>query len=163
MIRSSELFLQIREELANTQNQVEEGELSNLDALIIMRQAKEQAEKVIEDVKIFEDSRINEIANDAEKYGGKYQGYEIKSVNGRKTYNFKGIPQIEEANKVVATLQDKYKNAFEGAVKGTVQVVEEEGVKMWVDSDGEMHPLPELNTGKSYLTIKQLKRKDAGN
>lgn len=159
MIRSSELFLQIREELANTQNQVEEGELSNLDALIIMRQAKEQAEKVIEDVKTFEDSRINEIANDAEQYGGKYQGYEIKSVNGRKTYSFKGIPEIEIATGVVSELQDRYKNAFEGAIKGTVQVIDEDGKKMWVDSNGEMHPLPELNIGKSYLTVKQLKQK----
>lgn len=116
MIRSSELFLQIREELANTQQQVENGELSNLDGLIRMREAKEQAEKVLEDVKIFEDNRINEIAHDAEQYGGKYQGYEIKSVNGRKTYSFKGIPEIEQASQHVSTLQDKYKNAFRKAL-----------------------------------------------
>lgn len=160
-MRSSELFLQIREELANTQNQVEEGELSNLDGLIIMRQAKEQAEKVLEDVKLFEDSRINEIANDAEQYRGKYNGYEIKSVNGKKTYSFKGIEEIESVSKQVVSLQDKYKNAFEGVIKGTVQTVvdRETGVKYWVDADGQINPLPELNIGKSYITVKQVKDK----
>lgn len=159
MSKSSELFLQIQEELSHTAEQVENGELSNLDGLLRMRKAKQEAENVLSIVKTFEDDKINEISNEAEQYGGKYCGYEIKAVNGRKTYNFKGIEPIEEAAKQVSTLQDKFKDAFEGFQKGTVQTTEENGVRYWIDSDGELQPFPELNIGKSFLTIKEIKQK----
>lgn len=154
---TSEMFIQIQDELINTKLQVEEGELSNLDGLIKLRQAKEEAEKVLEIVKSFEDERINEIANEAESYKGKYCGYEIKSVNGRKNYNFKGIPEIEEIQSKASELQDKYKNALEGFIKGTVQTVDEDGVKYWVDADGQLNPFPELSYGKSYITVNKPK------
>lgn len=159
MSKSSELFLQIQEELSQTANLVENGELSNLDGLIRMRKAKTEAENVLSIVKQFEDEKLNEISNEAEKYGGKYLNFEIKAVNGRQTFNFKGIPQIDDAVNNVSSLQDKFKNAFEGFQKGTVQTTEENGVRYWIDTDGELQPFPEMTIGKSYLTVKELKTK----
>ena len=159
MGKSAELFLAIREELLNTHNQVLEGGLSNLDGLIQMRKAKQQAEAILEDVKRFEDERLNEISQEAESYNGKYCGFEIKSVAGRKLYNFKGIEDVEQAKSTVSQLEDKYKNAFEGFQKGTVQTTEVEGVRYWIDSDGELKPFPELNVGKSFLQVKEVKQK----
>lgn len=156
---SKELFEKIQEELYNIQNEVFEGELSNLDGLIKMRQSKEQCKKCLEIIKSFEDSRLNEIAHDASEYPKGYQGYIVTLTNGRKMFNFKGIEDIEELDASKKKLEEQYKNAFEGFQKGTVQTVEEDGQRYWIDSDGQLRKFPELNMGKSFLTIKKLTNK----
>lgn len=159
MERSKEMFLQVQEELLELHNQTIEGEVSNLEALITMRKAKVEAEKVLEIVKTFEDDRLNEIATESESYGGTYQGFEIKSVNGRKMFNYKSIPQITELESQKKTLEDKFKNAFEGFQKGIVQTTEVDGVRYWIDEDGELQLFPELTIGKSFLQIKDKNKK----
>lgn len=154
---SKELFEKIQEELYSIQNEVFEGELSNLDGLIKMRQSKEQCEKCLEIIKSFEDSRLNEIAHDASEYPKGYQGYIVTLTNGRKMFNFKGIEDIEELENSKKKLEDQYKNAFEGFQKGIVQTVKEDGEIFWIDSDGQLRKFPELNIGKSFLTIKKTK------
>jgi hypothetical protein len=155
---SKDLFMQVQEELTNLHQQTIEGEISNLDALIKMRQAKQDAEKVLEIVKNFENDRINEISSDAESYGGKYQGFEIKQINGKKMFNYKTIPQITELENKKKTLEDKFKNAFEGFQKGIVQTTEVDGVRYWIDEHSELQPFPELTIGKSFLQIKESKK-----
>lgn len=154
-LKSEDYFAEIENELFEINNQCTEGELSNLDALIKMRKAKQKAEGVLEIVKSFEDERINEISNEAQSYNGNYCGFEIKAVSGRKTYSYKGIPEIEEKNNEVKSLQEKYISAFDGFQKGTVQTVVEDEVRYWVDENGELKPFPELNIGKSFLTVKE--------
>ena len=156
---TKEMFIQIQEELLNVSNKCENGELSNLDALIEMRNTKQEAEKTLEIIKQFETDKINEIAHEAEQYGGTYRGFEIKSVNGRKVYNYKGISEIEEKQKEAKVLEEQYKNAFEGILKGIVQTTEVDGVKYWIDENGELKQIPELQIGKSYLTVKEVKTK----
>jgi len=158
MSKANEMFLEIQSELLEIENQVIEGELSNLDALIKMRNAKTQADKINEIVKTFEDNRINEIANEASQYPEGYCGFEIKMVNGKELYSFKNIPQIVQLDNDKKALEDKFKTAFKGIVKGVVQTTEEDGVKYWIDENSEMQPIPELNIGKSYLLVKE-KRK----
>lgn len=152
---SKEYFISIQEELQNVHNQVEEGELSTLDWLIKMRNAKIEAEKVLEIVKDFEDKSFDKIVAEAQEYNGIYQGFEIKSVNGRQTYSCKNIPQVQEIEAKKRELEDKFKNAFLGFQKGTVQTTEVDGVLYWIDSDGEIQPFPEYSVGKSYLIIKE--------
>ena len=154
MSATKEMFLRIREELLITHNQVIEGELSNLDGLIKMREAKVQAELILEDVKRFEDERLQEITTEAEANGWVYKGFEIKSINGRKLFSFKSIPQIIELDTKKKLLEDKFKNAFEGFQKGVVQTTEVEGVRYWIDENGELQLFPELTIGKSFLQIK---------
>jgi hypothetical protein len=153
-METKDYFMQLQEELQQTHELCENGELSNLDALIKMRNAKAQAESILETVKKFEDDRLNEIANEAVQYGGKYCGYEIKSVSGRKNYSFKGISEIEQKESEKKQLEEKYRSAFDGFQKGTVQTTEQGGVRYWIDDNGELKPFPELNIGKSYLTVK---------
>lgn len=157
MSKTKEMFLSIREELLNTHNQVTEGELSNLDGLIRMREAKKEAEAILEDVKLFEDSRLQEIANEAEANGGKYCGFEIKMVNGRKLYNFSHIDEIKEIEAKAKEQKDRFQNAFEAFQKGLIQTTDIDGVLHWIDDNGELHLFPELNYGKSYLNVKAIK------
>lgn len=158
MSKTKELFLTIREELLNTHNQVIEGELSNLDGLIRMREAKKEAEAILEDVKRFEDERLQEIANEAEANGGKYFGLEIKMMNGRKLYSFGHIAEIKEIEAKAKEEKDRFQNAFESFQKGLIQTTEVDGILHWIDDAGELHLFPELNYGKSFLMVKESKK-----
>lgn len=151
---SKQLFEQIQEELTNTRNQVLEGELSNLDGFIRMRKAKDEAEKVLETIKSFENDRLNEIANEASEHPKDYHGFKVTLTSGRKMFSFKGIPDYEEIESKRKQLEEQYKNAFEGFQKGTVQTVVEDNVRYWIDADGSMRLFPEFNIGKSFLTVK---------
>ena len=157
MSKTNEMFLEIQSELLEIENQVIEGELSNLDGLIKMRKARQEAEKVLEIVKSFEDKRLNEIANEASQYPEGYCGFEVKMVNGKELFNFKNIPQITQLDNDKKALEDKFKTAFKGIVKGVVQTTTVEDVKYWIDENSELQPIPELNIGKSYLLVKEKK------
>lgn len=157
MSKSNEMFLEIQSELLEIENQVIEGELLNLDGLIKMRKAKQEAEKVLEIVKNFEDNRLNEIANEASQYPDGYFGFEVKLVNGRKMYNFKNCPIVGELDQKKKDAEEFYKSGFEGYQKGTVQAKEVDGVWYFIDVDGDLQPFPELNIGKSYLLVKEKK------
>jgi hypothetical protein len=155
---SKELFLQISEELTLTHNQVVEGELSNLDGLIKMREAKKKAEQILEQVKKFEDERLNQISSEAESYGGKYCGFEIKSVSGRKLYDFSTCPIVKEKEQEKKNAEEFYKSGFEGYQKGVVQAKEVDGFLHWIDVDGDLQPFPILNIGKSFIQVKEIKK-----
>ena len=98
-------------------------------------------------IKDFEDTRINEIANEVEQYNGVYQGFEIKLVNGRKTYSFNNIPAWVEAEENKKNIEDQYRLMFEAKSKGLPHAN--------ISEDGEELPLPEVNYGKSYLAVKE--------
>ena len=157
MSYNSELHVQMQDQLLQMAEQVYEGELSHLDALITMRQHKEQLEKSLDIIKHYETENLNEITNKADEYKGKYLGYEIKSVSGRKSYSFKGIIEVENAEQEKKRIEEKYKSAFDGFQKGTVLTEEVDGVLHWIDSDGFLQPFPELSIGKSYLTVSKAK------
>lgn len=159
MSKSSELFIQIQEELVNATNKAIEGEKSHLETLLYMREIRKQAETTIEIIKDYEDSNIQEIINEASKFQNSYGGFEIREVSGRKIYNFKGISEIEEKESEKKELEEKYKTAFIGFQKGTVQTTtDDEGNRFWIDENGELKPFPELNVGKSYLSVKKQKQ-----
>lgn len=157
MSKNSELHIQIQDELFNVVRQVEEGELSHLDALIIMHQNREEAEKTLAIIKEFSSNNLNEIANKAEEYKGKYNGYEIKSVNGKKLYKYDDIAEVTELEESVSAIKEKFKSAFENYQKGNQLTETVDGVLHWIDGDGFLHPFPELNYGASYITVKKLK------
>ena len=147
MGKYSEMHIALREEIMNLSHQAEEGELSNLDALIEMRKHREEFEKGLALIKDFEDTKINEIANEASQYPDGYRGFEIKMVNGRKTFNYKGIPAWIEAEENKKKIEEQYRLMFEAKAKGLPHAN--------VSEDGEELPLPEVNYGKSYLAVKE--------
>lgn len=157
METSQDYFEQIRESLKKTKEDVFNGELSNLDGLLLMRNIKEQAESVLEIVKDFETERIDNISNEAKDYPKGYRGYLITETQGRKTYSFKGIEEVEEKESEKKMIEIKYKSAFEGFQKGIIQTTEVDGIRYWIDENGELKPFPELNIGKSFLTIRKTK------
>lgn len=158
IIPTQDYFMKVQEELHHLHQQTIEGEISNLDALIKMRKAKSEAENILEIVKDFENDRINEISSEAESYGGKYHGFEIKQVNGRKLYDFSTCPIVKEKEQAKKDAEEFYKSGFEGYQKGVVQAKEVDGVLHWIDVDGDLQPFPILNIGKSFIQVKESKK-----
>ena len=146
MGKYSEMHIALQDEIMNLSHQATEGELSNLDALIEMRKHCDEFEKGLALIKDFEDTRINEIENEASQYPDGYRGFEIKIVNGRKTFNYKGIPAWVEAEENKKNIEEQYRLMFEAKAKGLPHAN--------ISEDGEELPLPEVNYGKSYLTVK---------
>lgn len=146
MSKYSEMHIALQDEIMNLSHQAGEGELSNLDALLEMRKHREEFEKGLALIKDFEETKINEIANEASKYPDGYRGFEIKMVNGRKSFDFKGIPAWIEAEENKKKVEEQYKLMFEAKVKELPYANVSEG--------GEELPLPEISYGKSYITVK---------
>lgn len=150
MGKSSEMHIRIQDEILNTVEKAQEGELNHLDALLELREHRELLEKALEIIKDYETSKIDEISREAAKYPEGYRGFQVTLVNGRKTFSYKGIPEWEQAESEKKKIEEKYKAMFEAAQKGAVYAN--------VGADGEELPMPEVNFGKSFLTVKPLKR-----
>lgn len=146
MGKFSEMHIAIQDELINIAHLAGEGELSNLDALIEMRNHRSEFEKSLALIKGFEDDNINFIANEASQYPLGYKGYEIKMVSGRKTFSFKNIPDWIAAEENKKAIEEQYRLMFEAKIKGLPHAN--------ISADGEELPLPEINYGKSFLTLK---------
>jgi len=149
MGKYSEMHIALQDEIMSLSNKASEGELTNLDALIQMRKHRYEFEKGLALIKDFEDAKINEIANEASCYPDGYRGFEIKMVNGRKSFNFKVVPAWVEAEENKKNIEEQYKMMFEAKAKGISYAN--------ISEDGEELPLPEVSYGKSYLTIKEKK------
>lgn len=155
MGKSKEMFIKIQDEMVNAIDKYENGEVSALDTLLYLRGFRDDAEQVVKDVKQFEDDNLEEIEREAVANSGSYNGFEIKKVNGRKTFSFKNIAEISELEKSKKDLETKYKQAFEGYQKGIVQTTTENEQTYWIDENGEMREFPEISYSKSYLTVKR--------
>lgn len=147
MGKYSEMHIALQNDIIDLSYKALEGELTNLDALIQMRKHREEFEKGLALIKDFEDAKINEIANEASCYPDGYRGFEIKMVNGRKSFNFKGVPAWVEAEENKKKIEDQYKMMFEAKAKGLSYAN--------ISADGEELPLPEISYCKSYLTVKK--------
>ncbi len=148
MGHSSELFLKMQENLAQIEFENENGNISNLDAFIQMREYRAGAENILELAKSFENNKISEISSEANMHNGIYKGFQIKEVSGRKTFDYKAIPEWIEARENLEITEQKYKSMFEAKIKGNPHAN--------ISKDGEELPLPELKIAKGYLTVKKI-------
>lgn len=155
MGKSKEMFIKIQDEMVNAIDKYENGEVSVLDTLLYLRGFRDGAEQIIKDVKQFEDDNLEEIERESNSHGNNYNGFEIKKVNGRKTFSFKNIAEISELEKSKKDLETKYKQAFEGYQKGIVQATTENNQTFWIDENGELKPFPSVYYSSSYITIKK--------
>lgn len=122
-----------------------EGFISLLDATLALREIRKSREAEIEMIKAFEYDNLQEF----EQYKGEsYMGFEFQVVNGRKTYNFKNIPEWNGTMAEVKKIESQAKIAFD--------MFQSTGQRP-VTENGEILPLPEINYGKSYLKITKTK------
>ena len=145
---TSELVINMQDELMNTIHRAEEGEMSYLDAAIALRQEKSQLEDSLKIIKEFEDDNRSLIEQEAKEYNNEYKGYKFEFRNGKKLWDYKGIP---EWNKL-----DERKKAIEAQAKAAFDLFQKTSAKPMTE-DGEMLPLPDLNYAKGSMVVKPLK------
>jgi len=126
---------------------VENGEKDALDVFISFKtisEALDKAKKSIDDKAMIE----------ADKYqSDTYNGFKVSVIQGRKTFDFKTIKEYSEKQTELKQIEAKYKSAFDGVQKGTVQIDGDN----WIDQNGEILPLPKISYGKSYIKIEKQK------
>jgi hypothetical protein len=148
MGKSGELFMQMQEQLAYIENKNEEGNYSNLDALLEFREYRSGAENIIEITKLFENNKIAEISRDASANNGRYNGFQINEISGRKTYDYSNIPEVKIAKENLGKVEEKYKSMYVAKANGNPHAN--------ISEDGEELPMPELKIGKSFITVKKI-------
>lgn len=152
-----EIIIELEKNVNAVIEQQKNGDINLLDAVLELRYFKDMFEPILNQIEEFEKLNLNEIALASQDYNGNYQGFSFNQVSGRKSFSYKGIAEVEQATKQAKKVEEKYKLAYEGVIKGTTPCEEVDGVKMWVSPDGELLPLPILSIGESYLTIKAAK------
>jgi hypothetical protein len=162
MSKIKELYGQMQEEILSIIERNHEGDISNLDALLSLREGKAGMEACTKMVSDFEQERFNEIAHDASQYPEGYHGYTFQINNGRKTWIFKGIPAVEDKERELKGIKDQYSSAYEGVIKGIVQTTTDEaGNKFWIDENGDCLPLPDFSVSKGSITLKEKQKNPA--
>ena len=146
---TSELHIQLQDQMMNVIHRVKEGEITHLDALIALEENRKQLEMSLAIAKEFKDEYHEQIASEASecKYG--YNGYQIEVRNGGKSCNYKGIPEWQDAEKSKKSVEAKYKSMWEAKVNGNPHAN--------VSEDGEELPLPEITYRKSSIILKEQK------
>lgn len=142
---TSELFIQMQDQLVNTINQVENGDIQVLDAVIEMRKQREFHEQMLKEISHFESEKYNEIELEAKEHQNEFRGAKFEFRSGRKTFSFKGIDEVEKATEDLKTVKDKYQSAWEMKQKGLAPVDED---------TGEVLQLPTVSYGKSSMVVK---------
>lgn len=150
MKESNQLFTELQDQMMNTIHQAKEGEISNLDAAIDLRENRKKLEDCLAVIKSYENENLEQIASEASEYKDGYRGYQFEYRNGRKMYSYKGIPDWQEAEKTKKEIEKKYKSMLDAKINGAVHAN--------VSEDGEELALPEISYGKSSLVVKPIRK-----
>lgn len=142
---TSELFIQMQDKFINTCNNVENGNIELLEGVIEMRKQKAFHEQMIKDINAFEYENYNEIESSAKEHQNEFRGVKFEFRGGRKTFDFKGIEEVQIAKDNAKEIEQKYKTAWEMKQKGFAPVDEE---------TGEILKLPNVKFGKSIMVVK---------
>ncbi len=143
---TKELFIQMQDELVNTCDAVENGDINVLDAVIELRKQKQFHEEMLKEIKNFETQYSDEIEQEATANQNEYRGATFEFRAGRKTFDFSKIKEVKIAKDNVKELEQKYKQAFEMKQKGMTAIDE---------STGEIiTELPTVKYAKSSIIVK---------
>jgi len=125
-----------------------DGDITHISALVRLNEHKKEIEECLSLIKDWQQQMQTEIEADVIDNNGTYNGYDIKLVAGRKTYNFQSVQEIEEVNVQKKELESKYKSLFDVYVKTGQNPISE---------DGEVYDLPSISYGKSHFRITKSK------
>lgn len=150
---AAEQFLEMREaeavqppsidrQIWEIAEQVEEG---HADALLAYHRLKELAEQVSAAKEVVYLHAIQE----AENYGEKafeHKGLKVERRNGAARWNYKGIPEWDQADKDKKELEKTLKSRYELYKKGELSIDQE---------SGEQLPVPSVTYSKDSIIIKK--------
>lgn len=129
-------------------NKAEDGQVGMMEAVCDLQDMVKPLEEALKAIKDFKDEHVDEFAMLKEEYPDGFGGYTFEYRNGSRRLNYKGIKEVDNAEKKVKELKEYYKQAFVSATKGIIPVSE----------DGEQLTLPEPSYGKACIILKPIKR-----
>ena len=143
---SKQIYEQAQEEFLARCEEVENGNMTFIDAAVRNKEEMDYFAKLAEDRKSWLNENVDAIESEAEQYGKEgYNGFLFKKQY-RETMSFKNIPEWAELEKSKKELEAKSKAAYMMVQKGGLNV----------DENGEEIPLPEVKTS-SFIKIEKLK------
>ncbi|WP_435416298.1 hypothetical protein [Polaribacter aestuariivivens] len=142
---TSELFIQMQDELVNTCEQVENGDIEILDAVIEFRKQRSFHEQMLKEIGSFENQYFNEIENSAKEHQNEYRGAKFEFRAGRKNFDYSKIDEVVKAKENAKAVESKYKTAWDLSQKGTSALDED---------TGEILQIPIVKYGKSTMVVK---------
>jgi len=145
----NELHVELQDQMFNAINDVNEGNINVLDALIFLEEQRKQLELSLEVCKGYKDDFFEKIAEQAADHKEGYQGYLIEVRNGGKIFTFKNIPEWQNVEQSKKEIEGRYKSAFEAIQKGNKFA--------GVNEDGEEMVMPEITYRKSSIVLKKQK------
>jgi hypothetical protein len=147
---SREIFTRMNAEIMRQVTDAEIGNSNHLDTFINLRAQRALLQQNLDLIKSYEEDNshllIDEMSNYPEGYRNKI--FELRS--GRTTFDFKAIPEWDEANSRKSEIEAKYKTMYQAVQKGFDH--------SRVDPDtGELLPMPTVKYGKSSIVLKDKK------
>lgn len=146
---SSELYIQIQEQMINDINKYESGDLSCLDAYMSLKDHEKKLKECISIYEEFKDENIYYVMIEAKEYPEGYEGKEFQIRNGSTRYSYKGIEEVESAEKNAKAIKEKYKQMYLSYQNGNKFSN--------VDENGEELKMPIPIYGKPTVIIKDKK------
>jgi DNA mismatch repair ATPase MutL len=120
----------------------ENGEESPFKAMAILQELQKEIKECMDQIKPI-------VIQEAAKYDKTFEkdGFKIEQRNGRRTWNYKGIPEWMQKEKEKKEIEETAKEMYSLYEKG----------KLVVDQEtGEMPSLPEVTYSEDVVVIKNL-------
>ena len=141
MGKSKELFRQFRNEIEHETQQNIEGEINTaLDVYQYLSHTEKEIKRMKSEI-------FDSAMRDAEN-GADLPMFEVSVKQGRTTLNYKGIREFDIANERLSEIKDKYKNAYQQALKGNLIINED---------TGEQFEVPKATISENSISFKQKK------
>jgi len=149
MGKTKDLAIQFQEEMVAIETNLTNGVFNVLDAELYIWKMKADIKKMTQALDEFERDNIEYIKNEIKMHPEGYKGFKIAISDGRKTFDFKNVPEWNEVEYKKKSIETRLKAIVEAKALGSEFAD--------VDENGEQIVLPKINIGKQSITVKQLK------
>lgn len=124
---------------------MQEGEINPLEAYANAKKIADEEQQYIEEMHA-------QAIEEAKKYQEKqfvFKDFQFEKRQGSKRFDFKNISEWKIAKENIASIEEKYKIAWEASTKAKMHSVSE---------DGEVMELPQVTYSKDVIIVKPIKK-----
>lgn len=146
MSLTGQLYEQYQQEFIERCQEVEEGNLSPIEAAVQFKEEMDYLNQLSEDRKTWLNENVDAITNEASQYGKDgYKGFVFTKMY-RENPSFKHIPDWSKAEKQMKAIEARSKLAYKMVQNGGLNV----------DENGEEIPLPEVKVS-TFIKAEKIK------
>ncbi|MGE8528478.1 hypothetical protein [Chryseobacterium rhizosphaerae] len=148
MSLSSQVYEQYQQEFINRCQEVEDGNISPLEAAVNFKEEMDFLNQLADEIKVWLNENVDSITDEADHYGKNgYKGL-LFSKQYRETASYKHIPEWQKLYNEQKKIESRSKIAWIGIQNGMPNVDEE---------TGEEIPLPEIKVS-TFIKVEKLRK-----